>query len=44
MANFLTPFPLYAPAHILDDLCSIPQLRRYLMDVDGWPISQPKNE
>ena len=40
MTDFSTPLPLYAPVHILDDSPSIPPVVHVL---NGWPISQPKN-
>ena len=41
MTDFLTPFPLYAPVYIFDDLPFILPVSYVL---NGWPISQPKNK
>ena len=41
MTDFSTPFLLYTPVHIFDDLPSISQVAYVL---NGWPISQPKNK
>ena len=41
MTDFLTPFPLYAPVYIFDDL---PFILSVSYDLNGWPISQPENK